>query len=112
LTSLELAEHPQTNLEDGLKQEEAETRLTKYGYNEIPEKKTPFLLRLGKRFWGVVPWMLELTAILTWFLGKYPDTMIIVDLLLFIAAVSLLRERKARSAMDDGTVVSAISNSS
>jgi H+-transporting ATPase len=99
LTRLELAELPQTSLEDGLKQEEAESRLAKYGYNEIAEKRTSFLLRLGKRFWGVVPWMLELTAILTWFLGKYPDTMIIIGLLVFNAAVSLFREGRARSAM-------------
>lgn len=99
MTSLDLHQLPQTNLQIGLKQEEAQRRLTKYGYNEIPERKTPFLLRIGKRFWGVVPWMLELTAILTWLLGKYPDTMIIVGLLVFNAAISLLRERKARSAM-------------
>jgi H+-transporting ATPase len=99
LTSLELAELPQTNLENGLKSDEVQRRLTRYGYNEIPEKRTSFLLRLGKRFWGVVPWMLELTAILTWFLGKYPDTTIIIGLLVFNAAVSLLRERKAKSAM-------------
>ena len=73
--------------------------MVKYGYNEIPEKRTSFLLKLGKRFWGIVPWMLELTAILTWFLGKYPDTIIIVGLLVFNAAISLLRERKAKSAM-------------
>jgi H+-transporting ATPase len=96
---LDFAQLPQTELEDGLTQEEAESRLTKYGYNEIPERRTSFLLRLGKRFWGVVPWMLELTAILTWFLGKYPDTTIIVGLLLFNAAVSLFREGRARSAM-------------
>jgi H+-transporting ATPase len=99
LSSLDVGKLPQTNLETGLKSEEVQGRLAKYGYNEISEKRTSFSVRLGKRFWGVVPWMLELTAIITWFLGKYPDTMIIVGLLVFNAAVSLLRERKARSAM-------------
>jgi H+-transporting ATPase len=42
--------------------------------------------------------MLEITAVLTFFLGKYPDTMIIVALLLFNAALSLFQERRARSA--------------
>ena len=42
--------------------------------------------------------MLEITAILTFFLGKYPDTVIIVALLLFNAVLSLLQERTARSA--------------
>jgi hypothetical protein len=47
-------------------------RLVKYGFNEIPEKRSSFLVRFAKRFWGLVPWMLEITAILTFFLGKYP----------------------------------------
>ena len=55
-------------------------------------------MTFGKRFWGLVPWMLEITAILTFFLGKYPDIMIIVALLLFNAALSLFQERRARSA--------------
>ncbi len=55
-------------------------------------------MTFGKRFWGLVPWMLEITAILTFFLGKYPDTIIIVALLLFNAILSLLQERRARSA--------------
>ena len=96
---MDLVELPQTNLENGLKSEEVQGRLAKYGYNEIPEKRTSFLVTLGKRFWGIVPWMLELTAILTWLLGKYPDTIIIIGLLVFNAAISLLRERKAKSAM-------------
>lgn len=52
----------------------------------------------GKRFWGLVPWMLEITAILTFLLGKYPDAIIIVALLLFNATLSLFQERRARSA--------------
>ncbi|MGP8068972.1 MAG: cation-transporting P-type ATPase [Candidatus Bathyarchaeia archaeon] len=66
MSSLDEAELPQTNLENGLKSEEVQGRLAKYGYNEIPEKRTSFLVRFGKRFWGIVPWMLELTALLTW----------------------------------------------
>jgi H+-transporting ATPase len=99
MTALEGQLLPQLNTETGLSLEEVQGRLREYGYNEIPERKVSFSVRLGKRFWGVVPWMLELTAILTWFLGKYPDTMIILGLLVFNAAVSLTRERKAKSAM-------------
>jgi H+-transporting ATPase len=86
-------------VENGLETREVQKRLTKYGYNEIPEKKVSFLVRLGKRFWGIVPWMLEATAVITLLLGKYPQTLVIVFLLLFNAAMSLWREKRARSAM-------------
>lgn len=89
----------ETNLENGLETQEVQKRITKYGYNEVPEKKVSFLVRLGKRFWGIVPWMLEVTAIITLLLGKYPQTLVIVFLLLFNAGMSLWRENRAKAAM-------------
>jgi magnesium-transporting ATPase (P-type) len=35
-----------TNLENGLDAQEVQKRLVKYGYNEIPEKRASFLVRL------------------------------------------------------------------
>jgi len=99
LNSSDEQELRETNVENGLETREVQKRLTKYGYNEIPEKKVSFLVRFGKRFWGIVPWMLEATAVITLLLGKYPQTLVIVFLLLFNAAMSLWREKRARSAM-------------
>ena len=89
----------ETNLENGLETQEIQKRIAKYGYNEVPEKRVSFLTRLGKRFWGIVPWMLEATAIVTLVLGKYVQAVVIIALLLFNAGMSLWREGRAKAAM-------------
>lgn len=89
----------QTNLENGLGVEEAKKRLAYYGFNEVPDKKENFWARLAKRFWGIVPWMLEATIVVTIILGEFVQAAVIVVLLFFNAGMSIWREGKARAAM-------------
>jgi H+-transporting ATPase len=60
----------------GLSQSEIESRLKKFGYNEVPVKKPNPVFRIFKNFWGLSAWMLELIIILSWVLHRYPDAYI------------------------------------
>ena len=85
---------------DGLTEEDAQARLKKYGYNEVKEKKENPVIKFLKRFWAPVPWMLEVTIIITYILGKYADMVIILFLLVFNAIISFVQESRAQNAVE------------
>ena len=57
----------------GLSSPEAQNRLQQYGYNEIAEQKTNPLLKLLSYFWGPIPWMIEVAAILSAVVRHWED---------------------------------------
>lgn len=84
----------------GLTTVEAQALLKQYGPNQVQEDKPhPTRLFLSK-FWGAVPWMLEVTFILEWVLHKTPEAIIIAFLLVFNAILGFTQERRAQSALD------------
>ncbi|WP_428489085.1 plasma-membrane proton-efflux P-type ATPase [Rhodopila sp.] len=85
---------------DGLTQAEAATRLTKYGPNEIVEKKTNPLLKFLMYFWGPIPWMIEVAVVLSGIVRHWPDFFIILLLLLANALVGFWEERQAGNAIE------------
>ena len=85
--------------EQGLDSAEVQRRLSVYGYNEVPERKESFSKKIALKFWGIVPWMLEATAIITLVLGKYLEALVILSLLIFNSALSLWREKKSNTAL-------------
>ncbi|MCL4345366.1 MAG: plasma-membrane proton-efflux P-type ATPase [Candidatus Thermoplasmatota archaeon] len=85
---------------NGISEAEAAERLRKYGLNAITEKKVNPVLKFALKFWAPVPWMLELTVILTYMFGKYLDMYVILFLLVFNAIVSYVQELKAQDAID------------
>ncbi len=85
---------------EGLSSEEVKERLARYGYNEIPEKKESPLVIFIKKFWGITPWMLEATIILTWLLGKYFDAAMVAFLLVFNSALGFTQESRANAALE------------
>ncbi|MEM2133854.1 MAG: plasma-membrane proton-efflux P-type ATPase [Candidatus Jordarchaeaceae archaeon] len=84
----------------GLSSEEAKKRLEKYGYNETPEKKVRPIVIFIKKFWGVIPWMLEVTILLTLILGKYFEAVIVLSLLVFNSVIGFIQEKKASGALE------------
>jgi len=84
----------------GLSEKETQERLKKYGYNEIPEYKQSIWHRIFLRFWGPIPWMIEMAAILSALVKKWEDFTIIIVMLLVNAFLDFYQEHKALNAID------------
>ncbi len=84
---------------DGLSQDEAQKRLTQYGPNEIPEKKTNGFLKFLSYFWGPIPWMIEAAVILSGVVRHWMDFFIILFLLCSNAVVGFWEEHQAGNAI-------------
>ncbi len=95
----EAAELLRVSLDSGLSEEEAQSRLQRYGPNAVPEKEESFIKRLLKRFWGPIPWMIEVAALLSALVRKWEDFAIIAVLLFVNAGVDFWQESKAISAL-------------
>lgn len=83
----------------GLSTEEAERRLHESGPNEISTHEETLLHRIGRRFWGPIPWMIELAAILSAAVGKWDDFGIILVMLLINVFLDFFQEHRALNAL-------------
>jgi len=82
----------------GLSAEEVSKRLKDYGYNEITEKKVSPFLKFLTYFWGPIPWMIEIAAILSAVVHHWADFGIVVLMLLINAVVGFWQEYQADNA--------------
>ncbi|MGW8256257.1 MAG: plasma-membrane proton-efflux P-type ATPase, partial [Thermoguttaceae bacterium] len=83
----------------GLSQDEAQKRLSQYGYNELAEKKENPILKFLLYFWGPIPWMIEAAAILSAAVNHWGDFWIILVLLVGNAVVGFWEEYQAGNAI-------------
>jgi H+-transporting ATPase len=84
----------------GLSALESKKRLEQYGYNVIVEKKVNPLLKFLGYFWGPIPWMIEVAAVLSMIVRHWADFVIIVVLLAFNALVGFWQEYQAGNAVE------------
>ncbi|HDH01443.1 MAG TPA: metal-transporting ATPase, partial [Nitrospirae bacterium] len=89
----------QSDKDKGLASGEAKKRIEQYGYNEIPEKEESTFHRIFRRFWGPIPGMIEVAALLSAVVHRWEDFTIIMVLLFTNAFIDLWQESKALNAL-------------
>jgi H+-transporting ATPase len=83
----------------GLSEAEAAKRLAQYGENALAEHHVSVLERLAHFFWGPIPWMIEIAALLSGLLRHWDDLSIILVMLFINAGVGFWQEFKADNAI-------------
>jgi len=84
---------------DGLTESEAKHRIEIYGYNEIKEEKRHPLVDFFSRYWGPMPWLLEIAIILSCFLGHYLEAVIIFILLTVNVIIGFVHSRHSQKVL-------------
>ena len=84
----------------GLSASEAEKRIREYGDNAITEKKINPLVKFLGYFWGPIPWMIEVAAVLSMIVRHWADFIIIIILLVFNGLVGFWQEFQAGNAVE------------
>ena len=85
---------------DGLMDSEVRNRLKIFGYNEIEEKRKNTLLEFLLRYWGPMPWLLELAMGLSFVLRHYLEGIIIFVLLTVNAIIGHMHSRGSQKALE------------
>lgn len=85
---------------NGLTDEEAKTRLKKYGLNELKQEKKNLFLKILSSFWGPIPIMIEAAAVLSLIINHFTDFAIIMILLLMNVTIGFWHDLKADKAIE------------
>jgi len=85
---------------EGLSEAEVDKRLETYGRNEIAARKKNPILEFLSRFWGPMPWLLELAVALSVFLGHDLEAIIIAVLIVTNAVIGYLHSRSSQKSLE------------
>lgn len=85
---------------DGLSDSEVKNRLEKFGNNEIVEKKKNTFLEFILRYWGPMPWLLEIAMGLSFALNHSLEGIIIFSLLTANAVIGQMHSSSSQRVMD------------
>lgn len=83
----------------GLTEADAAQRLAQFGENALAEAHVSALRKLLAFFWGPIPWMIEIAAVLSAIVEHWADFSIIFVMLLLNAGVGFWQEFKADTAI-------------
>ncbi len=89
-----------SSTKEGLSGSSVKDRVEAYGFNEISEKKTNPIVKFLSYFWGPIPFMIEVAAILSAIINHWEDFWVIFALLLLNAVVGFWQEYKADDAIN------------
>ena len=85
---------------NGLKDSEARDRIGLFGYNEVVEEKKNPVVELLLRYWGPMPWLLELAIVLSIVLKHYLEAGIIFALLTINTIIGQIQSRGSQIALE------------
>ena len=100
ISSDEALEELGTDPQKGLTEQQARNRLTEYGENTIEEERRNPILKFLSHFWGPIPWMIEVAAILAAVAQRWEDFGVIFTMLVINGGVSFWHENKASNAIE------------
>ncbi len=100
LTKTQLQSELKTNLETGLTEGEAQSRLIKFGPNSLPEKKSEsWLVIFFRQFKNPLIYVLFFCAAVIFYLRETSDSIIILAVLLFNALIGAIQEGRSANTL-------------
>jgi H+-transporting ATPase len=85
---------------EGLTGPDVQRRLQVFGFNEVAEKKKNPIFEFLLRYWGPMPWLLELAIVLSVVLKHYPEAGIIFALLTINTVVGQIQAHGSQRALE------------